>query len=713
MKKQRPIEEDQVGRLIANKYRQQRLRLRGMRWSKSDVAQATRLHHKSPSAYRLLRKEWQLPLPSESVLKRCSREFFKTPGVCNLTLGSLSDYLVQAEDSARIATLCFDGMSLSPSVRYDESRDEISGYDSRSGQPKVVNEAVVGVLRGVKANWKQPIAYYPVHSTLGQQGFSAAITECLQACHCAGIQVVAIIADQESSQWAHLSRQVSQQKPYIDHPVSKEPVFVVIDVPHCLKNARNALMRNNIRFDDNKVARWSDLVEFYNADSCRDLRLACKLSDLHFTLRLGKKMKVSLAAQVLSHSVSAGIRTLVHHGEMTDDCLHTADFVQKLDAAFDRVNSSNAGDRGLRRPIFSDTVDKQLEELSAVADFINSWCFLPLTGRKEKSTMKFKAGWLLSLESLRRLAKELIDRHGFRYVCLRRFTQDHVEVSYFMLQHAGLEKVFCNVILSVSLLQNLFCIIRGHNGFNDRPSLAAFVGALRSVAASGLARLDSQSANCEDDECSSAVTAANATSPQVIAHGSERSGAAAAAVDVAEGTDESVSELPIQDEPDSVLQDAVEYVGGFVVRKSSCLSCDLCRTALTGEVASGAFVRLKEYSWATRGLVKLSPAALQAFSKMEAVFMQQMPAMIRDGQLRSRIVAAWQRAGIQVPACASHRRIVWQRIGQKYARLRLHHWCRLEMRRFRSVACGVAAQKKLRKLGGGPVRLCQLLLEGC
>jgi hypothetical protein len=55
-------------------------------------------------------------------------------------------------------------------------------------------------------------------------------------------------------------------------------------------------------------------------------------------------------------------------------------------------------------------------------------------------------------------------------------------------------------------LQNLFSIIRGRNGFNEKPELTAFVGALRSVAASGLAQPDSAGRNCEDDGCTAAVT---------------------------------------------------------------------------------------------------------------------------------------------------------------------------------------------------------------
>ena len=52
-------------------------------------------------------------------------------------------------------------------------------------------------------------------------------------------------------------------------------------------------------------------------------------------------MRVRLAAQVLSHSVAAGIYTHVALNAMPETATYTAEFLDKLDGLFDCFNSGN------------------------------------------------------------------------------------------------------------------------------------------------------------------------------------------------------------------------------------------------------------------------------------------------------------------------------------------------------------------------------------
>ncbi|PAA89251.1 hypothetical protein BOX15_Mlig012677g1 [Macrostomum lignano] len=579
-------------RMASNSRKLHFIAARGMRWSKDDLTAAIRLHHKSPAAYRMLRKDWQLPLPSESALKRRTCQFFKSPGVCSTTLMLLKQKLATGPEHQRIATLCFDGMSLSPSVRYDQHKDEVIGFDTSSSTEnaqrvlKPITEAIVAVLRGVSANWKQAIAYYPVNRTLGQSGFAAAIENCLHASHDIGIRVIALVADQETTQWALLSRMVSPSAPFFRHPVSLKPVYVIVDIPHCLKNLRNALMKNDVAFDGHKLAKWQHVVDFFEADRSRSLRLASQLTDAHIALPLGQKMRVSIAAQVLSHSVASGMQTLVHHQEIEPSALQTAEFLQRVNDLFDMLNSAIVHDKGFKRPIFRESLAAQTNELRKAEAFLQSLRFLPKSGKPEKSTMKFKEAWRLSAASIRELSTALIDEESFDFVCTRSLTQDHVE--------------------------NLFSIIRGRNGFNEKPELAAFVGALRSVAASGLDRPDSAARNCEDDGCTAAVTAnlspatadTSCTSPSDFP------------------TTNIAQQASQPSQPDPILAEATEYVGGFVLKTSRVLECCACKQVLTAAEPSGAHLKNKLFSHAVNGLTQPSAAALQAFSRLEASFLE-------------------------------------------------------------------------------------------
>ena len=50
-------------------------------------------------------------------------------------------------------------------------------------------------------------------------------------------------------------------------------------------------------------------------------------------------MHVNLAAQVLSHSVAAGISTLVSLKHLPENAMYTAQFVEQFDALFNTFNS--------------------------------------------------------------------------------------------------------------------------------------------------------------------------------------------------------------------------------------------------------------------------------------------------------------------------------------------------------------------------------------
>ena len=66
-----------------------------------------------------------------------------------------------------------------------------------------------------------------------------------------------------------------------------------------------------------------------------------KLKDAHFNLSAyGAKMRVSLATQVLSHSVAVGISTHASLGRLEPEAQHTAQALELLNNLQDSFNSS-------------------------------------------------------------------------------------------------------------------------------------------------------------------------------------------------------------------------------------------------------------------------------------------------------------------------------------------------------------------------------------
>ena len=69
--------------------------------------------------------------------------------------------------------------------------------------------------------------------------------------------------------------------------------------------------------------------------------MAPKLQDKPIDLPPFSAMRVNLVAQVLSHSVAAGISTLSILGQLDAHAKHTASFVEMFDEMFNAFNSNS------------------------------------------------------------------------------------------------------------------------------------------------------------------------------------------------------------------------------------------------------------------------------------------------------------------------------------------------------------------------------------
>ena len=67
--------------------------------------------------------------------------------------------------------------------------------------------------------------------------------------------------------------------------------------------------------------------------------MAPKLTDKHIDLPPFMSVRVNLAAQVLSHSVAAGISLFTRVKELPESAIYTAQFIEHFDALFNTFNS--------------------------------------------------------------------------------------------------------------------------------------------------------------------------------------------------------------------------------------------------------------------------------------------------------------------------------------------------------------------------------------
>ena len=128
---------------------------------------------------------------------------------------------------------------------------------------------------------------------------------------------------------------ITLNKPYIKYGDKK--IFVLYDPPNLLKNIQNNLKKTDFKNSD-KIVSWQYIVDSYNFDKTQQIQMAQKLKHKHIDLLPFSTMHINLAAQVLSHSVAAGISTLVSLKHLPVNAMYTAQFVVQFDALFNIFN---------------------------------------------------------------------------------------------------------------------------------------------------------------------------------------------------------------------------------------------------------------------------------------------------------------------------------------------------------------------------------------
>lgn len=93
--------------------------------------------------------------------------------------------------------------------------------------------------------------------------------------------------------------------------------------------------------------QWAYILKFFEMDNNVPTRKAPKLTKGNFALNSFTKTRVNKAAQVLSHTVSAGLYIYVALGRLPAEAVHTADFVGLVDGLFDASTVAFSGTQSL------------------------------------------------------------------------------------------------------------------------------------------------------------------------------------------------------------------------------------------------------------------------------------------------------------------------------------------------------------------------------
>jgi len=509
-------------------------------------------------------------------------------------------------DDDRCCSLLLDEMSLKRALTYVKSADRIVGFadfDNGSSTNSYASQALVVMARGIKSNWKQPLAFYFSCNSTPAAKLKEIVTEAVARLKTSGLKVVTVICDQGATNMQMFRMfDVSKDKPHA--VIDGDIVFFMFDPPHLLKSVRNNLVKHPFSVCG-KPVKWQYISDFYEADHKQLVKLAPKLSHKHINLPPFANMRVRLAAQVFSHSVAAGIYTHVSLGAMTSAAAYTAEFVDKLDMLFDCFNAGSFSSSKPYRHALSDN-SKHWKLLSECQQMFHD---LTVVGSTKKPPCI--DGFELSINALIQMFRSLRERFGLKFLLTNRLNQD--------------------------ALENHFAIIRSRGGFRDNPDPYAFEAAFRQVLVQHLLATP-RDANCSDDmtqlmlsmqDVSGGIGNRLHSVSVVLTKSHMTSLCANESVDTSCLSADSLSQLC---DSNVCEVNAVSYVAGYVVKvilsSHQCVSCSdlmLCTdTSICNTDLSCVFFDFKLYDgYKSNSLHVPSQFAVLLFSQCRDVFVKQ------------------------------------------------------------------------------------------
>ncbi|XP_062405523.1 uncharacterized protein LOC134095835 isoform X3 [Sardina pilchardus] len=397
-------------------------RSHGQRYSKKQKDLAVRLYHHSPACYQELKSTFQLPTPSTLIRHMMDSLGSFEPGFLHGVLAKLKAETETMANEEKNCAIVIDEMAIKNQLDYNRRLDCVDGLTERG---KMATQAMVFVARAINGKWKQAIGYFLTASTMPGEEIAAKLRETVAYLESSGLNVKCVVCGQgptneEAMKILGASLDINEDGD-VSHCINIEKdkkIPLIFDVPQLVKAIRNNLKQHPINIQGNEVS-WRHLQDFYLKDRKGVIRRAPKLTARHIYLPPLSNMRASLAIQIFSHSVAAGMQAMVLQHQLQDEALHTATFAEDLDRLFDVLNSRRMKDsKWWSRPLTTDS--NKLDYLQNCINWIKSWKF------GSARAPACQTGLVVSIRSILRLHQELVCE-GVKHLYTSTLNKDCVE----------------------------------------------------------------------------------------------------------------------------------------------------------------------------------------------------------------------------------------------------------------------------------------------
>ena len=432
------------------------------KWHPMMIRFALHLHLRSPSAYNALRQSKVVKLPCERTLRDYTNVISPNAGFGKDVFDDLKKEASKLHgDIQSYVTLMFDEVSIKDDLVFDNSTGELIGFINlgqnmnefidgfKKGElsKSIASHALVFMVVGLASNLKQTIGFFGTRGATADVLYPLVWKAVGYLETYVGLKVISVVSDKASpnQRFYRIHKRAEDTFIYRANNIfakdEQRHLYFFSDAPHLLKTIRNNLansgagLKTRYLWNKDKDMLWSHVVQCYQKDCAMQVRRLPKISRDHIYLTSFSKMRVNLAAQVMSETVSK-----VMQSYCSNVASETAHFIGLVDKFFDCFNSRSLTEAEYKRKPFlapfKDANDARFEFLeNEFLKYLKDWkaatasrkgSFSKLERSKMFLSEQTYEGIQTSVYSLIESTKFLLD-HGFQYVLTNKFNQDPLE----------------------------------------------------------------------------------------------------------------------------------------------------------------------------------------------------------------------------------------------------------------------------------------------
>ena len=340
----------------------------GMRWHPAMIRWCVTMYSKSSKAYNQLANSGFLHLPHPNTLKSYINFTDQCPGInSDIFYLLVQEFgLDDAKESKANVAIVWDEIKIKSGLAVTKGTGKVVGFCSTGDlneelqnlefgsekKPQLATHVIVLMVRSLMGRHSIPVTWYPCEGFTSTQLWEPVwkVTHILEDLD---FKVRAWICDGATPNRLFFrlhsipnlmpveeSYCYCTANPYDDSRL----IFFICDVPHLLKTVRNNLENSHGNLNsknlmkNGKWIKWPHIVSTVKEDMSRSLQKLPKLKEEHINLSPQLRMRVRLAAQVLSKSMANAL-AMRNDPELEE----TANFCEIIDKWFDCLNGRYSG----------------------------------------------------------------------------------------------------------------------------------------------------------------------------------------------------------------------------------------------------------------------------------------------------------------------------------------------------------------------------------